>query len=151
MILRHERWERHHSLTVVSGLTHFVLGFGLQLFARQGLAGDFLFILATPFASLGLVITGGLPVLLWDRYRLVLPGMVTVGWFTWGIYGIWTIRRSLPWGPFDGISWNSLPPYPDYMMKVNLLLIGIVVLAAAELLFRKVGGSLLTGGAKTSE
>jgi hypothetical protein len=134
---RYDGWERRHDLALAVGLTHFVLGFGLQLYARQGLPGVYLVILGTALASLGLVITGALPVLLWESYRLVLPGIATVGWFAWGLYGTWAIRRSLPYGAFDGINWNTLPPYPDYMMKVNLLLIGLVILAGVELLVRK--------------
>lgn len=89
--------------------------------------------------------------LLWDRYRLVLPGMAIVGWFVWGLYGTWAMRRSLPWGAFDGINWNGLPPYPDYMMKANLLLIVLVTLAGAELLVRKGARSILDSGRITSK
>lgn len=135
-------WERGHTLALVAGLIHFVLGFGLQLYARQGLPGFYTIILGTALMSLGLVVTGALPVLLWERYRLVLPGVATVGWFVWGLYGTWGIRSSLPWGAFDGINWNTLPPYPDYMMKVNLLLLGLVILACVEVLVRMGGRSI---------
>lgn len=137
-----EGWKRHYTFALAAGLIHFVLGFGLQLYGRQGLPGVVLILLAHGVSALGLVVTGALPVLLWKRYRLVVPGMATGGWFLWGLYGAWTIRDSLPRGAFSGINWNSLPPYPDYMLKWNLLLVALVVLAGAELIARRVGRAI---------
>lgn len=151
VLRQYEGWQSRHDLALAAGLIHFVMGFGLQLYARQGLPGFYLVILGTALASLGLVVTGALPVLLWERYRLVLPGTATVGWFVWGLYGTWAMRRSLPWGAFDGINWNTLPPYPDYVMKVNLLLIVLVILAGVELLVRKGGRSIVNSGQTTTE
>ena len=138
-----EGWERRHTFALAAGLAHFVLGFSLQLYGRQGLPGAYLIVLAYAVSALGLVVTGSLPVLLWVRYPLVTPVMAAIGWFSWGLYGTWTMRRSLPWGAFDGINWNSLPPYPDYMLKWNLLLFALVVLAGVELLIRIVGRGFL--------
>lgn len=130
---------------LVAGLLHFVLGFGLQLYARQGLPGGVLIVLAYAVSALGLVATGAVPVLLWSRYRMVSPVVATTGWFLWGLYGTWTIRNSLPRGAFSGINWDGLPPYPDYMLKWTLLMIALLVLAGAELMVRRVGRTIITG------
>lgn len=133
-----EGWQRHYTFALAAGLLHFILGFSLQLYARQGLPGGVLIVLAYAVSALGLVATGALPVLLWKRYWLVMPGLATGGWFLWGLYGTWAIRDSLPRGAFSGINWNSLPPYPDYMPKWDLLLGAFVVLAVVELVVRRI-------------
>lgn len=144
-------WNGRHALALATGLVHFVVGFGLQLYGRNGLPGAFLIPMAYAVSALGLVLTGALPVLLWVRYRLVLPGVGAVSWFLWGLNGTWTMRRSLPRGAFQGINWNSLPPYPDYMLKWNLLLIAILVLAGAEFLVRRGGRATRDGGTSALE
>lgn len=126
-----------------AGLLHFVLGFALQVFARRFFwleytsTGLVLMGVVYVVSGLGLVATGALPVVLWRRGRLVTPGALTTGWFVWGVYGTWKMRESLPWGAFDGISWVSLQPYPDYMLKWTMLMVGLFALGGFEWTIRK--------------
>lgn len=129
---------------ILAGLLHFVLGFGLQLYARQGLPGGVFIMLAYAISALGLVATGAVPVLLRSRHRLLSPAITTAGWFLWGLYGTWTVRDSLPRGASSGINWGGLPPYPDYMLKWTLLIVALLVLAGVELIARRAGRTIST-------
>lgn len=120
---------------LVAGVLHFVIGYGLQLYARQGTSGGI--ILGYPIAALGLAVTGTLPVVLWARARLLAPAVAAVGWLLWGLYETWQVRDALPWGAFSTAVFSRLPPSPDYMLKWTMLLLGLLVLAAGELLLRR--------------
>lgn len=124
------------------GFVHFVLGFGLQVYARRffwmgyTFPGNLLMGIVYLVSGLALVATGVLPVILWKRRRLVIPPLVTAGWFLWGLYGTWRMRDSLPWGAFSGINWISFTPYPDYMLQWTVLMVALLALSGGELLLR---------------
>lgn len=134
---------------LVAGLVHFLLGFGLQIYARRFYWMDFSFtgrlLMGVVYlvSGLALVATGAASVILWKRRRLITPSLVTAGWFLWGLYGTWQMRGSLPWGHFEGINWISLRPYPDYMLQWTVLMIALLVLAGSELMTRKMGQYLI--------
>lgn len=123
---------------LIAGLVHFLLGFGLQVYARRFYWMDFSFtgrlLMGVVYlvSGLALVATGAVSVILWKRRRLITPSLVTAGWFLWGLYGTWQMRDSLPWGHFEGINWISLRPYPDYLLQWTVLMIALFVLAGIE-------------------
>lgn len=97
------------------GMAHFLLGFGILIYARgfyllSGVA--IVFVIAS---GVGLFLLGAVPVFLWWRRRILSPGLLVAGWSIWGVYGIWQIAHMLPYGPFNGIGFSRLQPYPDYM------------------------------------
>lgn len=136
--------RRTRRIALAAGLLHFVLGFGLQMYARRLFWLDYSFpsVLLMGFiyivSGIALVVTGALPVILWQRSRLVTPGLATVGWFMWGVYGIWLRWESLPLGHFAGIGWGNFTPYPDYLLKWTGLMIVLLVGAGGELAMRRV-------------
>ena len=128
------------------GFVHFLLGFGLQIFVRRlqfldpvyGLTGILLGGLIYLMAGLMLFAAGALPVLGWSRARIVTPTVVTVGWFSWGLYVIWTQRARFPLGVFSGIGWVASVPYPDYMLQSSVLLVLLLVAAGTEFGVRRI-------------
>lgn len=126
------------------GLLHVVLGLLLQVYVRRlywldaSLPGLLLAPLVYAIAGVGLFGTGALPVVLWSRNRLLSPGLLTVGWFVWGVYGIWT-RSGIPLSEFAGINWFALKPHPDYMLQWTMLLVGILFLTGWEFAIRRGG------------
>lgn len=131
-------------VTLGAGLLHFVLGFGLQMYARRLFWLDYSFpsVLLMGFiyvvSGIALVVAGALPVVLWRRFRLVTPAVATISWFAWGAYGIWLRWESLPLGHFAGIGWGNFTPHPDYLLKWTGLMIVLLVGAGAELAMRRV-------------
>lgn len=127
-----------NELTV--GLSHLVIAAGLQ-WQRRGLAW-------LDYSASGVVISsvvyfvsacaifgiGVLVVVAWHRHRLILPALANLGWIMWGIYG-WMRGYSLPGSPSDlgAVHWVSLQPYPDYMLKWAVLLLGIAGVTVLEL------------------
>lgn len=126
------------------GLLHLFLGLLLQVYVRRlywldsSLPGPILFGVIYSIAGFGLVVTGALPVVLWSRNRLLTPGLLTVGWFLWGVHGIWT-RSGIPLSEFAGINWMALEPHPDYMLQWTMLLVGILFLTGCEFAIREGG------------
>lgn len=130
------------------GLLHFVLGFGLQVYARR-----FFWMEYSPasallmggiyiISGLALFATGALSVQLWSRRRVVTPAIVTASWFAWGLYGTWTMRAHLPWGQFEGINWMGPTPYPDYLLKWPVLVMALLLSVGTEVIVLKVGHAL---------
>jgi hypothetical protein len=121
---------------LAAGLVHFFGGLWLQAWARTttylAQISPLLLII-----GLGLLITGGLPVLLRANYRLITPALCTAGWFLWGIYGLWMTRDYLPRSEFTGIDWISLQPYPDYALQWTILLVSILLLSGCEYAARR--------------
>lgn len=122
------------------GSTHFLLGFGLQIFVRRlqfldpvyGFTGILLGGLIYLMTGLMLFAAGALPVLGWSRARLVTPTVVTVGWLSWGLNVIWAQRARFPLGEFSGVQWIANVPYPDYMFQSSVLLVIVLVAAGTE-------------------
>lgn len=132
------------SYALAFGILHFILGFALQIATRQlwwvnptyGLSGILLMGMIYALSGLALVATGVLTIVLWLRQRLVTPLVLILGWFSWGLYGTWTIRRNLPLSEFTAINWTAAKPYPDYMLRWAMLLIIILGFAGAEFVIR---------------
>jgi len=142
-------WRRRAGrFAIAVGVAHLVTGLTLQYWART----TAYFVTTSPLVfpvSLGLVVTGGLPVYLWFTHRLVSPVLAVSVWFLWGVYGLWEMQTALPLGSFSGINWISLQPYPDYALQWTLLLAAILVLAGGEYALRQsissAGRSSLSG------
>lgn len=118
------------------GVAHAAVGLGLQWYSRTGYPDRFFSPIAVGVSALALVGLGALPVVLWSRDRLVLPGMVVGGWLGWGLLRTWQLRASLPRGSFSAIAWVSTSPAPDYAVKWTVPLLVVVVAVAVELVGR---------------
>lgn len=130
------------------GLLHVFLGLLLQVYVRRlywldaSLPGILLAPVVYAIAGAGLFATGAIPVILWSRNRLLTPGLLTIGWFLWGVYGIWT-RSGIPLSEFSGINWIALKPHPDYMLQWMMLLVGILFLTGCEFAIHRGGHRIL--------
>lgn len=139
-----------YALTV--GVLHFLLGFGIQIYARRfywveySFPGNLIMGVVYVVSGLALVTIGAVSVILWKRRGLILPAILTAGWALWGLYGTWMMRNSLPWGHFQGVLWISLRPYPDYMLQWMVLLVAFLVLAGSELTARKTFQHIFSSG-----
>jgi hypothetical protein len=127
----YRQYAGRHALAV--GLGHAAVGLGLQWYSRTGYPDRFFSPIAVGISALALVGLGALPVVLWSRDRLVLPGVVVGGWLGWGLLRTWQLRASLPRGAFSGIAWVSTAPAPDYAVKWTVPLLAVVVGVAVEL------------------
>jgi hypothetical protein len=140
---RSERTE--HLLTDDAGRTalavgavHFGVGFTIQEFVRRFVlfSGELYWLVIVwclyVIAGLGLLATGTLPVLLWQRARLLTPALATGSWFLWGLTGLWEMQAVLPLSSFSAVAWASAYPYPDYLLQWPPLLAVSLILAAVE-------------------
>lgn len=124
------------------GLAHVFVAFLLQWTVRPVSVSSQLVVVSmwvVIYAVVALILfaTGALPVVLWRRKRLVAPALAAVGWFVWGVYGIWTWRDSLPLTPFTATKWTALEPAPDYALQSSTLLLVLLVVAGVEYALRE--------------
>lgn len=122
------------------GISHLVIAAGLQWESRgiawldysaSGVVIGSVVYFVSACAIFGI---GVLVVLAWHRHRLILPALANLSWVMWGIYG-WMRGYSLPGSPRDlgAVHWVGIQPYPDYMLKWVVLLLGIAGVAVIEL------------------
>jgi hypothetical protein len=134
---------------LTAGFLHLILGFGLQIYVRRlqfadpayGVTGMVVGSLIYAVTGFILFATGAVPVIAWCRERLVTPAVVTVGWFSWGLSGIFTSGLRFPLGEFTGIRWMHPAPHPDYMLQSTVLLVGVLSVTGLELLLKRIPGS----------
>lgn len=128
---------------VVAGMGHLFVGYVLQSISRQTgavaafSAGRVLFGVLVCLSTVGLAVTGAVPVYLWLSRRLVAPVAVLAGWFCFGVYETWQLSSVLPLSEFSQPDWITLVPGPDYALKWTTLAVLLAAVALGEFTFRR--------------
>lgn len=134
-----ELQKRRNHYALAGGICHAIVGLSLQIYGRTGYPDAFFSALAMGISAFALIGLGALPIVAWQRRRLVLPAVTLNSWVAWGILGAWQLRESLPLGAFSGIRWVGLPPAPDYALKWTVLCLALVSSITVELGARWIG------------
>lgn len=119
----------------VVGVAHSGLAVMLQVASRSVSSLVLLPLLATPlFAILFFALTT-VAVVLWVQSKAYSPLLVVTGWATLGVYETVTLERRADF--FQGISWFSPSPSPDYLLSIGILTAFVVLLFLIEDILRE--------------